>query len=195
MTKTILSYLSPMRRGFTVVTAVMFMYLVSLNSSLLAAENSGVSQVSESQLRVAYVFNFTKFITWPEGVNTDDFLSVCTYKAGPAYSDFLQLNERVSGAQTIQVLDVQNAQDNNLNLCDFLYIGSAGASTKDSVLDALSGRAVLTISEQALQQPSVMVSLMIVDNKIAFEVDLQELRKNALTVSSYMLRLAMQVYE
>lgn len=195
MRKVIIQFLGMVSSRFVRLSAGVLMLCVQMGSISMAADNGDVPAISESELRVAYVFNFTKFVTWPEQANADDYLTVCTYKVGLAQSAFLALNERVSGNQKIQVLDVQSPEDTSLNSCDFLYIGSQGAATKTEVLDALDGRAVLTISEQALQEPSVMVSLLIVENKIAFEVDLQELRKNAMTVSSYMLRLALQVYE
>jgi hypothetical protein len=195
MIKAIFLFLGLVASRFLWLTAWVLMLSANFSTLSLAANSANVSEISESQLRVAYVFNFTKFVTWPEGVNTDEYLTVCTYKIGLAQSDFNELNERAAGNQKIQVLDIQGADDESLNSCDFLYIGSQGASTKRGVLDALAERPVLTISEQPLQEPELMVSLLMVENKIAFEVDLQELRKNTMTVSSYMLRLALQVYE
>lgn len=195
MTKAIFLTLGIVGSRFIWLTAWVLMLSLKFSSLSVAANRGSVAEVSESQLRVAYVFNFTKFVTWPAGVNTDEYLTVCTYRIGEAEDDFYELNERASGSQKIQVLSVQSAEDENLNSCDFLYIGSLGASTKREVLDALGERPVLTISEQPLQEPALMVSLFMVENKIAFEVDLQELRQNTMTVSSYMLRLALRVYE
>jgi hypothetical protein len=168
---------------------------LALNPLAMAATSNVTEQVTESELRVAYVFNFTKFVSWPPGTNTDEHLTVCTYNAGAAQSTFSALNDRSSGNQSIQVVDINDAQDSNINRCDFLYMGGESTSSNRELLSALRERTVLTISEQPLPESAAMVSLLMVDNKIAFEVDLQALRNNGLTVSSYMLRLAMRVYE
>jgi hypothetical protein len=75
-----------------------------------------------------------------------------------------------------------------------LYIDGGGKDLK-SLPDQLTGLPVLLISDrEGFVNKGGMIGLKIVEKKIRFEINLETASKNNITISSLLLKLAVNVY-
>lgn len=148
----------------------------------------------EYKVKAAYLYNFTKFITWPP--NNRETFGVCILGAAPFGSLLEPLELRTAFGKPIRVLHLDSTSQ--LDRCDMLYIDNE--HSLDSVrkrpsltsvlaLDSLKG--VLTVSsEPFFAKRRGMIGFVIKDGRIKLQMNLAELKKNGLKVSAKLLEVA-----
>ena len=78
-----------------------------------------------------------------------------------------------------------------LGACHVVYISKTEAANLPAILDRLSQRPVLTVSDiDGFAAAGGMITLKTVDNRMRFTVNLYAMRSGALTLSPQVLRLA-----
>jgi hypothetical protein len=148
-------------------------------------------QYRESRVKAAYLFNFTKFVTWPETAFGNSrsplVLAVFDPELYAAVSESLagrQVGGRV--LEVRKVAGIDEALDSHL-----LFIGAAEASRLDKLLAAVADRPILTVSDiGGFAARGGMVELFKEERKLRFGVRLPAVRKAGLNISSEVLRLA-----
>lgn len=145
----------------------------------------------ESRVEAAFLFNFAKFVTWPEmsfaDRSTPLVLAVFDAERYAAASESLagrKVGGRVLTIRKISALD-------EVHQAHLLFIGAADAPRLDQILKIVAGRPILTVSDiEDFAARGGMVELFKSERKIRFGVQLAVLRYSGLTMSSEVLRLA-----
>ena len=165
-------------RWFTVVAVAL---LCALSTDLLHA------QQDEYAVRAAYVFNLTKYVTWPR---KRDRLVVGVFgdgSTGPILSQVL--DRKMSDGKTIYV--VLHPSESELRDCDILYVTKPSAAELHSILKRAAGQPVLTVGEtDEFTRAGGMVGLVRSGDQMQIQVNLASLRAAQLQMSSRLLRLA-----
>ena len=92
------------------------------------------AQASEAGLRVAFVYNFIKFIEWPALLDRE--LSLCVLGAGDeTRSALAPIDNKVQQKRSIQVIYIDHVNETNepnltqtFSHCELLYVTEAGAA-------------------------------------------------------------------
>ncbi|MDP3087516.1 MAG: YfiR family protein [Methylotenera sp.] len=144
----------------------------------------------ESELKAAFVYNFTLFTTWPKASNT---LNLCVFGKS-AYLPFLKVyNGRVVNDSTIKVTQVDSATE--ARSCQVLFIDTNAYAQIDSIYQALEGVAVLTVTEASVAiAPMAHIGLMRINGRMQFEINQTEALISNLKLSYKLLKLAKKVY-
>lgn len=156
---------------------------------------SAQNQVSEYDVKAAYVFNFGKFVRFtPSGaVIKQQSFDICVVGQDPLGNTLDQLtsNEQLDG-RPVRVLRLKTAAEGRA--CAIAYISaSEGARTKND-LDALRGQPVLTVSDaDNFLQNGGMIQFLIQAKHIRFAVNLDAVRGAQLSLSSELLKVAASV--
>jgi uncharacterized protein DUF4154 len=157
--------------------------------TLLALASSGLggAQQDERAVRAAFVFNLTKYVSWPGRRDHLVIGVVGNEKLGTILKQVL--DTKLSDGRPITV--VNHAPDSDLGECDVLYVaGLAPAATK-SILSRAADRAVLTVGDNdQFVRAGGMVALVRSGDQIEIEVNLPALRSRKLDMSSRLLKLA-----
>jgi len=153
-------------------------------------------QVSEFDVKAAYLFNFGKFIrfTQPDVVNKRQSFDICIVGEDPIGHtlDELTANEKLD-SKPVRVLRLKAATE--ARGCAIAFIGPSEDARLASDLDALRGQAVLTVSDAArFLQSGGMVQFVTVSNHVRFAVNLDAVRSAQLSLSSELLRVAISVH-
>lgn len=148
------------------------------------------AQASEAGLRVAFVYNFLKFIEWPAW-ESDNF-SLCALGAQDATRQSLQqLASRPYQHKGIQVTYIDEAEDvvSRINTCQMLYVPVTGA---DMPLPQPFPSGVLLVMDEAdANDTRVGIALMRTsDNRIEFVINDRAIQHAGVKVSSQLLKLA-----
>ncbi len=148
--------------------------------------------LDEYQIKAAFLYNFAKFIQWPEQSQTDPetpftfcFLSK---KFMPQLS--ADLENHTIGGHDITVQHLQTWK-NVSKQCQVVFIHRSMESEAKNVIKLLRGHPVLTVGDEIeLASKGGVINFNKTNNKIRFEVNIDAAQSQGLKISSEMLKLA-----
>ena len=165
--------------------------------SLFAANWARAEQPhpTEPQIEAAYLYNFGKFVTWPNtsGVSTGEVFEICVLGKDPfgPILDATVAGESI-GDKKIATRKISNLQESSH--CRVLFISSSEESRLKPVLAAAKSCGALTVSDMPhFADKGGMIQFVPRDNKIRFEVNLPATEEAGLTLSSELLKVAVKV--
>lgn len=150
------------------------------------ASAQSVEVALEYRVKAAYLFNFTKFVEWPEEALRDGTpLTICTVGGnpfGPALGETIR-GEQVNG----RPLAARPAPP--VEGCHLLFVPRAVPPAGH--LAAASTRPILTVGEsEDFLDRGGMVRFVLEDGRIRFEINHDAAARMHLRISSRLLRLA-----
>jgi hypothetical protein len=150
-------------------------------------------RVSQYDLEAVYLFNFAKFVRWPDGAASDGAFDLCLAGAPRSFND--TLNKTVQGetmnGRALRVRDV--SQPGELSGCDILYL-DASAKDLPGFIAASARQPMLTVSDAPeFLKNGGMLQFVLVDNRVRFNVNLIPVRRTGLSLSAELLRVALNV--
>jgi hypothetical protein len=164
--------------------------LVVLAVLIPLSQNWLPAQQDERAVRAAFVFNLTKYVTWPHPRERLVIGVIGEGNMGPVLKQIL--DGKVSDGRRIIVL--MHSSDAELRECDLLYVAESSPARIRSILDRVGSRAVLTVGDtEQFTRTGGMVGLVRSGEQIEIEVNLDALRSRQLEMSSRLLNLAVIV--
>lgn len=147
------------------------------------------TQVSDRNVKAAFLIRFADFVTWPEEAPSKPF-TVClspSHNFGSAVANTAKgvvVRGRPMGVRHLR-------PGESLSTCQLLYVAPA-----DEQLLPVSRRyPILTVGEgQGFCQRGGVINLRVVDDRVRFEVSLTHAKAAGLSVDSQLLRLAVAVH-
>jgi hypothetical protein len=139
----------------------------------------------EHQVKAAYLFNFTKFVTWPPEPKAATPLIICVAQQNPfgtTLADTIR-DEVVNGRPiaTRMVSDVSG--------CHVLFVPRTVAH--EPFLRAAERLPILTVGEHpAFIRSGGIINFILENGRVRFEIDGENAASAKLTISSRLLRLA-----
>lgn len=159
---------------------------------------SSVAQnVSDYQVKAAYLYNFTKFVRWPvhgfSGPAAPIQLCVLNDPLFQAELNRIAKGKTVAG-RPVTVLAVQDAEESRS--CHILFINSLQGTHARRILDALRQSSVLTVGESAgFTKEGGIINFLIQEDHVQFEVNHRAANEVGLQISSRLLSVAKLVIE
>jgi hypothetical protein len=165
-------------------------FIILLAALVLATVHVHADDVQrrEDQFKAAYLFNFVKFVEWPPGAPADT-LTVC-FLGGEGVHQALSNaidGKRVGGRRLIaRQLDPPATADG----CEVLYADAASVDTGLAV-----GLPMLTVSDapQFATRGGGMIELFTENHRLRFIINVANVHKAGLRISSDLLKLAASV--
>ena len=146
---------------------------------------------SEYGVKAAFLYNFAKFVEWPEESFKDDSstLNLGILGVDPFGPVLDVLKDKMVKGRKITIKRSKNMED--LKGCHMLFISASEKGNLKQILNALRDSNVLTVSEvERFANHGGIVNFIRVDNKIQFEINPEAAQRNKLKISSQLLRLA-----
>lgn len=139
------------------------------------------------RIKAAYVYNFAKFVD----MSGADDKSIRLYVLGKddLNGAMLSLNRRM--AQGREILVRKDVPVDQVKDCAMAFVGASDARLLPSLVKHLGNAQVLLVSDarQAMDL-GAHLSLIFNDDRVEFDVNLQNLQKSNIKASSQMLKLA-----
>jgi uncharacterized protein DUF4154 len=152
--------------------------------------------VTEPSLKAAFVYNFAKFTEWPEDVLPPSAaFNACVLDVGPV-ADALEraVKGRLLAGHQIVVQRVRVGGP--LRSCHLLFVSGLNSAQVGTVVTAVRGAAVLTISDIDDFARSGGIAHVFVENgTMRFDLNLELARRSRLQLSSKLLTLATRVHD
>lgn len=165
-----------------------FLHMISAFAALTLATASARADAAaqrEDQFKAAYVFNFMKFVAWPN-TGTAESLTVCFVGAEGVYQALLTgIEKKRAGARRLAALRIADVPP--AGTCDAVYIDAALASAYAGGNDP----AVLTISDaRGFAEHGGMIELFTENHRLRFLINVHNVHQSGLRISSELLKLA-----
>ena len=181
----------PQKKG--VLLSLFFLAaLVSLSKLSFAQDNS-----IEYKIKAGYLYNFTKFISWPE--NESETFNLCIIGKDPFGSIIDPIEKRTVKNKPIRLYRFQSIAE--AKYCHIIHFG--GSNQHLSKIDlALSGILTvgsiensLTVGEtKKFSQAGGMFAFFLKEGKVKLLINQQALKKSNLEVSAKLMEIA-DIYE
>jgi hypothetical protein len=154
-----------------------------------------VNQLTENQIKAAYLYNFAKFVEWPaSALPTGAPLVIGIMGKGPVGEAQSALSGRSAKGHRVQVRQVARAEE--AGGCQILFIAGSERHRIKEILRALPAGGILTVSDiRNFCSQGGMIGLSPQGDKVQFEINLGSAERAGLKLSSQMLKLALTVYE
>ncbi len=164
----------------------LFIFILSslFFSQSIAGENS-----IEYKIKAGYLYNFTKFITWPE--NKLETFNLCILGKDPFGTILNPIEKRLVKGKPIRLIRIQKISE--ARLCHIIYTAEpsqAGILISGALtIDSFPLKLTVGESKQFTYQGG-MISFFKREGKIRLHINLQRLRESGLEVSAKLLEVA-----
>jgi hypothetical protein len=175
-----------MRQFFLLVTLALF----------LAGSLSGhtAESPSEYQVKTAYLYNFAKFIHWPDSAFSDAKAPLVIGVLGnnPFNGLLKQLESKTVHNRPIKIKYFKSVKD-VLN-CQLLYIYPSESNELVEILKVLRTKPIITVSEaNTFAEQGGVIQLVTKRGRLRFVFNLEVTKANDIKVDSQLLNLAADV--
>lgn len=165
--------------------------LALLTSSFAPAQ---ASKATESQVKAAYLYNFGKFVTWPnDSSKSSDAFEICVLGKdpfGPILDETVQ-GDKINGKK-IEILRLARLQE--ASGCNILFISSSEESHLSGIVTEAQRMHLLTVSDiPHFAERGGTIGLVNQEDRIRFEVNRTRAEQCHLGLSSELLKVAVKV--
>jgi len=151
---------------------------------------------SEYQVKAAFLYNFAKFVEWPDTAFSDTLapLNICILGKNPFDGSLDVIRDKTVRGKSLIV--TRNPSIEKLGSCHVLFISASEKNQLSQIIRSLKNVSVLTVGDmEGFTLTGGMINLVMRDNKVAFDINLKSARHAGLRISSQLLRLANTVQE
>jgi len=174
-----------MKKGILYFGSLMLMVL------LLFGNAFAQERTVEYKIKAAYLYNFTKFITWPDSEEAN--FSVCIVGNDPFGQALSPIETRAVKNKPIRVLRLDTI--NQAKQCQIIYSAEISGDITPGILTIQSLYPILTVSDsKQFVRKGGMIAFLLKEGKIKLFINLPVLRKSGLEISAKLLEVA-EVYE
>jgi hypothetical protein len=170
-------------RRIAATTAIAFVLLLQAGQA---------QKTSRDDVQAAYLYNFGKFVRWPQGVDRGPML-VCIAGRDPFGQVVGKLvdGEEIGG-RLVGERDLESPE--GVAACSILFVGTEERAREDSFLAAAQGKPILTVGEGPdFLAHGGMIQFLLVGDHVRFAVNLEAVIRHRIVLSSELLKVAVTV--
>lgn len=145
----------------------------------------------EYQIKAAFLYNFAKFVEWPNGAVPESGapLPLCVLGDDPFGEALNSVEGKIVRGRRLVVRRL--AAPPRPGACDILFISSSEKERVPQILDALKGSSVLTVSDlDNFARLGGIIMLVVESNRVGFRINVDAAEAARLKISSQLLKLA-----
>ena len=149
----------------------------------------GYSQISTYKIQSIFLYNFTKYVNWPQPGNT-----IVIGVVGD--SDLMaelnaNLKGKKAGTKTFEIRQLNSTEE--AAKCNLVYLPSVRSKELKELMNIVKGKGVLIVTEEDLADQGAGISFLQVEEKLRFKINSKVLKEAGLQASSGLLGLAIVI--
>ena len=178
-----------------ITIGILFLLIAAFLPHAAAKDASAPSKAN--LIKAAYLLNFARFTQWPEDAFPDSDAPVVIGVVGktPLSMALPSIADKEVQKRPLRIQTIQSPEE--LKSCHILFVGEELQlyGGLDGLFDELALRPILTVSSRpGFSLDGGMLHFVLVQNKIRFEVNLKNIQKANLSMSSRLLKIASAVH-
>jgi hypothetical protein len=160
---------------------------------LLVSAASSQPEADEARVKAAFLYNFTKFVEWPDSAfatSSSPFV-VCVF----ADADFRRTLEATLQGEQVRgrAVSVASSDPQDVRACHLLYFSMAESARQARILAGLRQSPVLSVGEgRRFLEQGGLIAFLIENDRVRFAISKRGADAAGLTVKSQLLRVARQ---
>jgi hypothetical protein len=182
-----------LRRSRRISAIMVCWFLCNASPKAFSLKTEG----AEYPLKLAFLYNFAKFVEWP----ADSFrspggtLAICIVGHNPFGLDIQsELRSRLAGGHPVEFVTLK--LNDTLNACHIVFIPVTEKDQAARIVRSLKGASVLTVGESdGFAVSGGIINFTVEDGNIRFEINRRAADRAGLKISSKLLNLAKVVTE
>jgi hypothetical protein len=174
----------------------------------IASAETSSAKYKEYEVKAAFIFNFLKFIDWPQGKTAENGPIVIGIIGedhfGPATDVFKDKSleehklvvKRFEGIEQIKKMPDKDKNErlDAIKNCHVLFISQSEQKQIRDIIEIVNNKGTLTVSDSDdFIESGGIINFFTEDNKIRFDINQSAAEKNGLKIRSQLLRLAKRV--
>lgn len=155
-------------------------------------ECKGDDSQAEYKIKAAFIYNFAKFVEWPQQafVNNNSPVIIGVLGRDP-FGDILDdtVKNKTIGKRKIVVTRYKDVS--NIGVCHILFISSSEKKRLLKIADKLKGTSILTVGEvKNFARKGGIIGFVRKEDTIGLEINLTNARQAKLKISSKLLKIS-----
>ncbi len=149
----------------------------------------------EYQIKAAFLYNFTKFVSWPENAVSGEPkpLNICIIGRDP-FGSVIDISTKGKFVKHRPLIVRRIEQIGEVETCHLLFVSSSESSRLSDIVEFVSDLPILTVADGGnFAQRGGIINLVITGNKIRFEINPDAASRAGLQLSAQLLKLALIV--
>lgn len=160
---------------------------------LVSAAASSQPEADEAGVKAAFLYNFTKFVEWPDSAfaTPSSPFVVCVF----ADADFRRKLEAILQGEQVRgrPISVAPTAPQDVRACHMLYFSMAESERQARILAGLRHSPVLSVGEgRRFLEQGGLIAFLIENDRVRFAISKRGADTAGLTVKSQLLRVARQ---
>jgi len=164
--------------------------LLALMLAVAIAGQVQAESGSEAAVKTAFLFNFFKFIEWPQAAASQSAYSLCTTENDQLGDSLSVLENKTIGSKSMVIRRGINGKD--LKNCHMVFTSSSENAA--AIIRDLKDLPVVIVSDkQGFIDQGGMIGLVQSDSRLGFEINLDAANAAGVHISAQLLKLAKRV--
>ncbi|MFA6054878.1 MAG: YfiR family protein [Thermodesulfovibrionales bacterium] len=149
------------------------------------------SKRGEYEVKAAFLYNFVKFVEWPDDKNThaDRTINICILGEDRFGNAFDFIKDETIGNRSLAIKRFKTLQ--HIENCHVLFISRSEKEDIEHILGTVKGLNILTVGDtEGFANKGVIINFYIEKNRVRFEINVDSLKRSGLSISSKVMHLA-----
>lgn len=172
-----------MLKGSRLLQCFFFIFAVCISNNIYA-------QVTEDQVIAAYLYNFGKFVDWPEN-RIKRHVNLCIWKDNDFRMQIKNLGTKQIRGKPLRLRLVRSTE--GIKHCHILYFPSEYNLAPEHVQEAYQHHVLLVGLKDNFTQQNGMIQIKKVGSHLKLKIGLKSAQKADLKVSSKLLKIATDI--
>jgi hypothetical protein len=143
---------------------------------------------SEYRLKAAFLYNFAKYVTWPDTEKNGEKFIIGILGENPFGAELDIIQGKMINDASIEIRQYESIEE--ARDCSILFIGPSERENISDITNELKRHRILTVSDtKGYAHMGVMINLYEDDNRLRFEINNRAAESAGLKISSHLLRL------
>ncbi len=167
-------------------------FMIALVLISLSATADEVSR--EYRIKAAFIYNFTKFVMWPQqNPNFDDeSFNVCILGDDRLTAAASTIQGKLVQGKVLQIKTITNAGENGE--CEIIFLAISNTEQLQQALESIKGTSVLSVGDSSdFVDKGGIIGLFVENNRVRFDINKLAADDNGLKINSRLLELANRV--
>lgn len=151
------------------------------------------SEEANAKIKAIYIYNFTKYIEWPETYKDGNFVIGFLGSSSALLNELSKMSEtKKVGSQSIQIKNITSID--NGDKFNIIYILTDNSTQLSEVLNKVKGKSTLIVTDKpGLAKQGSGINFVIVENKQKIELNKTNIEKYKLKIASTLVNMALPV--
>ena len=177
--------------GYSVLLALLFFFYLLPNFSQKAVAQETSSRAYA--IKAGFIYNFTRFIKWPPPSkfdNSNNSFNICVLGDNP-FGSILDRLEKKHRFKEHPLKIKSDVSSDGFRECHILFVSFSERFNVEQIVEEAKDQQVLTVGDtEGFAERGIDINLLVVKNKVRFEISKQCLDTKGFKVSSELYDLA-----